>query len=110
MSDSGRQGAAGLLRAWNERPLYLRILAGLVLGLVAGVLLGERVASLDVPAKLVLRVLGALAPVVVLLAVVHALMTAEVERGAAGKLARLLLTNTFVAIVIGLGVANLVRP
>jgi DAACS family dicarboxylate/amino acid:cation (Na+ or H+) symporter len=103
-------GLVALLRAWTGQPLYLRILAGLALGLVTGVVFGERVASLDVPAKLVLRVLGALAPAVVLLAVVHALMTAEVERGAAGKLAKLLLSNTLVAILIGLAVANLVRP
>ncbi|HWP05511.1 MAG TPA: dicarboxylate/amino acid:cation symporter [Polyangiaceae bacterium] len=100
----------GPLRAWSRLPLYARILAGLVLGVAAGVVLGPSTQGFDVPAKLVLRVLGALAPVIVLLAVVNALMTAEVAGKAGRRLATLLVTNTLVAIVVGLGVANLVQP
>lgn len=96
--------------SWSKLPLYVRILIGLVLGLVAGVLLGERAQAFDLPAKLVLRVLGALAPVIVFLAVVNALVTADVRGRAAGKLGALLLLNSFVAICVGLFVANLLRP
>ena len=99
-----------MLAAWSRMPLYLRILVGLVLGVVTGLLLGERATSLDVPARLVLRVLGALAPAIVLLAVVNALMTADIRGRMAARLGGLLVTNTFVAIVMGLLVANVVRP
>ena len=66
-----------MLGAWTRLPLYLRILIGLVLGVVVGVLAGPSARSLDVPARLVLRVLGALAPAVVLLAVIHALFASN---------------------------------
>jgi DAACS family dicarboxylate/amino acid:cation (Na+ or H+) symporter len=85
-------------------------LVGFVLGVAVGVWLGPRAASFDSPAKLVLRVLGALAPAIILLAVVNALMTADVRGRLAGKMASLLVLNTLVAILVGLGVANLVRP
>ncbi|MFO0555074.1 MAG: dicarboxylate/amino acid:cation symporter [Polyangiaceae bacterium] len=91
-------------------PLYLRILIGLVLGVVTGLLLKERAASLDIPARLILRVLGALAPPIVLLAVVQALVKADVRGRLAGKMAGLLVLNTVVAIVVGLFVANVIRP
>lgn len=91
-------------------PLYVRILIGLALGLVVGLVFGPRAAFLDIPARLVLRVLGALAPPIVLLAIVHALMKADVRGRLAGKMAALLVLNTIVAILVGLGVANLLAP
>jgi len=108
MSETKR--GKGVFGAWNAIPLYLRILIGLVLGLIVGVAFGPRAANLDIPARLVLRVLGALAPAIILLAVVNALMTADVRGRLAGKMAGLLGLNTLVAIFIGLGVANVVRP
>jgi len=105
-----KPAGGGLLGTWARLPLYARILVGLVLGVAAGVVFGARTQSLDVPAKLVLRVLGALAPVIVLLAVVNALMTADVAGKVGRRLGTLLVTNTLVAIVIGLCVANVVRP
>ncbi len=96
---------------WGSRtPLYLRILGGLVLGVATGVVFGPRAEALDVPARLALRALGALAPPIVLLAVVHALLTAEVRGRTAARLGGLLVLNTVVAILVGLGVANLLRP
>lgn len=105
-SDSG----TGLFGTWSRLPLYTRILVGLALGVATGLLFGERAQGLELPAKLVLRVLGALAPAIVLLAVVNALMTANVEGRVAGKLAGFLVTNTLVAIVVGLLVANVIQP
>jgi Na+/H+-dicarboxylate symporter len=99
-----------VLGAWSRLPLYLRILIGLVLGVAAGVLLGPQARSLDVPARLVLRVLGALAPAIILLAVIHALMTANLHGRIAARLGGLLLLNTVIAILVGLGVANLLEP
>ncbi|HEX8199087.1 MAG TPA: dicarboxylate/amino acid:cation symporter [Isosphaeraceae bacterium] len=109
-SQSESAPGRGLLGWWHRTPLYLRILGGLVLGLLVGMALGERARILEVPSKLILRVLGALAPPLILIAVIHVLMTAELKGRVAARLVRLLLLNTLVAIGIGLFVANGVRP
>ena len=95
---------------WHRTPLYLRILIGFALGILTGLLLGDDAGPLEIPSKLVLRVLGALAPPLILLAVIHALMHADLPRGSAFRLVGLLLLNTVVAICIGLLVANVLQP
>jgi Na+/H+-dicarboxylate symporter len=100
---------------WHQTPLYLRILGGCVLGVVVGLTLGrlnlpQYILILEIPSKLVLRVLGALAAPLILLAVVQALMHAKFPRGSAVRLFSLLVLNTLVAIGIGLFVANVVQP
>jgi len=100
----------GWLGRWNAIPLYIRILVALVLGLITGVLLGERALVFEIPSKVILQLLGALAPPLILVAVTHVLMTTEVSGRTAGRLAALLLLNTFMAIVIGLLIANVVKP
>ena len=100
----------GVLGFWTRRPLYVRILIGLALGLGVGLVLGPSAKPLDLPARLILRVLGALAPLLILVAVVRAIMTAEIHGKLAFRLGRLLILNTLTAIGIGLVVANLVKP
>ncbi|HEX6242401.1 MAG TPA: dicarboxylate/amino acid:cation symporter [Polyangiales bacterium] len=100
----------GVIGWWRRTPLYLRIVGAMLFGLLAGLGLGSHAAPLAVPSKLVLRMLGALAPGLVLLAIVQALMGARLEGGKAGKLVRLLALNTLVAIGVGLLVANLLAP
>lgn len=100
----------GLLGRWHNSPLYLRIIAGVALGVLLGLLLGERAEVLELPSKLILRILGAIAPPLILLAVIQALMRASVGRSDAVRLAGLLLLNTLVAIAVGLLVANIIRP
>ncbi|MDX1935191.1 MAG: dicarboxylate/amino acid:cation symporter [Capsulimonadales bacterium] len=95
---------------WSRTPLYLRILGALILGLIVGTLLGPSAAVLEIPANLILRMLGALAPPLILIAVVQAIMHADIQKGTAGRLAFLLGLNTLVAIIIGLVVANVIRP
>ena len=95
---------------WKSTPLYIRILIALVLGAIVGTAWGAGAANLEVPAKLILRVLGALAPPLILVAVVQALMKTEVRGKLAAKLGGLLVLNTVVAIVIGLLVANVIQP
>jgi Na+/H+-dicarboxylate symporters len=108
---TGQHGSSGgLFGWWRDMPLYLRILGGCVLGVLVGVLLGERAQPLAIPSQLVLRLLGALAAPLILLAVVQALMHANFPRGSGLKLVSLLVLNTLVAIFIGLAVANIVRP
>ncbi|HEX8463951.1 MAG TPA: dicarboxylate/amino acid:cation symporter [Abditibacterium sp.] len=107
---SSESSSRGPLSFWTQTPLYLRIMAGLILGLVAGFALGPRAEPLIIPARLVLRLLGALAPFLILIAVVRALMTANLGGKTGLRLATLLITNTLVAIVIGLSVANVLQP
>jgi DAACS family dicarboxylate/amino acid:cation (Na+ or H+) symporter len=109
MSDSEPRGSGPLSR-WSALPLYLRILVGLVLGLAAGVVIGPSAHVLDLPARLILRLLGALAPPLILMAVVHALLTAEIRGAVAWRMGWLLLTNTVTAILVGLLVANVLAP
>jgi DAACS family dicarboxylate/amino acid:cation (Na+ or H+) symporter len=59
---------------------------------------------------MVLRLLGALAAPLVLVAVVQALMQAQIPKGSGLRLMSLLLLNTTVAIIIGLAVANALQP
>ncbi len=100
----------GWFGRWHATPLYLRILGAVALGLLVGVVLGPGAAALEIPSKLVLRVLGALAPPLILLAIVQALMHAQMAGRQALRLVGLLLLNTLVAIGIGLLAANVIQP
>jgi DAACS family dicarboxylate/amino acid:cation (Na+ or H+) symporter len=100
----------GLVARWQSIPLYLRILLAMVLGFVVGIAFGPNVEGIDLPAHIILRLLGALAPPLISVAVLQAIMTTHIGGRLAGRLAGLLVLNTVVAIVIGLAVANIVRP
>jgi Na+/H+-dicarboxylate symporter len=93
-------------------PLYIQILVALGLAIVVGTQIGNGplAQSLAIPCDLILKALRALATPLILLAVLHTFLTANIPGKAGRKLTVLLLTNTTVAIVIGLGVANLLRP
>jgi Na+/H+-dicarboxylate symporter len=110
MSSESPVKPAGLWGRWTHSPLYLRIVIGVVLGVVVGVVSGKRALVLEIPSKLVMQLFTAVAAPLVLLAIVQALMQAELPKGSARRLITLLLTNTLVAILIGLGVANLLQP
>src|SRR5881394_1180068 len=92
-------------------PLYIRIAFALAIGGVAGLVLPNGWAQyFDVPARMILRVLGAIAPPLILVAVMKSLIDAKVGGKLAGKMFFLLTLNTVVAILIGLTVANVIRP
>ncbi len=99
-----------VVHRWNALPLYWRILIAMALGIPAGLALGEQAAVMEIPSKVILQLLGALAPPLILIAVTHVLMTTVIEGKTLGKLAYLLILNTTVAILIGLGVANTIEP
>jgi Na+/H+-dicarboxylate symporter len=105
-----RPAKGGLLHRWHAAPLYLRILGAVACGIAVGLVLGPRAAALELPSKMVLRILGALAPPLILLAIVQALMKAQMAGRQALRLVGLLLLNTLVAIGIGLAVANVIQP
>ncbi len=95
---------------WRSWPLYLRIAGALILGVIVGLIAGADAAWLATPAKLVLRLLGALAPALILVAVTRALLRVELKGRIGLRIAGLLLLNTLVAIMIGLVVANVIEP
>ncbi len=103
-------GLPRILKRWQAIPLHWRILAAMVLGAVTGELLKRNADPLAVPADLVIRLLGALAPPLILLAVMQALIRARIPGRMAARMAFLLALNTLVAICIGLIVANIVKP
>lgn len=100
----------GVIQKWNAIPLYLRIVIAMAAGIVAGLVLGEQARVMEIPSTIVLQLLGALAPPLILVAVTHVLMTTEIRGKVGGRLCGLLLINTTVAIVIGLAVANIMKP
>lgn len=104
---------------WQRIPLYLQILIALILAIGVGMLLGAGnpnaanasfINNLAIPAELVLKALRALATPLILVAVLHTFLTTNIPGTAGRRLAVLLLTNTTVAIVVGLLVANIMRP
>lgn len=99
-----------LMGHWMAIPLYWRILGGMLLGLIVGLVMGERAEVFRPFSEVILQLLGALAPPLILIAVVHVIMTSDIPRSSIAKLAGLLLLNTCVAIFIGLGVANVLQP
>jgi DAACS family dicarboxylate/amino acid:cation (Na+ or H+) symporter len=110
MDPSSNTPQTSLLSRWHHTPLYIRILGALVLGVVTGLVAGPKAAIFSIPSKIVLQLLGTLAPPLILTAVIQALMKAHLEKGTGGRLLRLLLLNTMVAISIGLLVANVLQP
>lgn len=100
----------GLIGMWRNVPLYGRIVIGVIFGVMAGLVLGSQAAVLAVPGKLVLRLLGALAPPLILAAIMHTFMTTRLGGPLAARLGWLLLLNTLVAITVGLTVANVIQP
>src|SRR6185436_12971467 len=98
-------------RLMRRVPLYIRIALALAIGVVIGLILPDGWAQyFDIPARLILRVLGAIAPPLILVAVMQALIGAKAGGKLAGKMFFLLVLNTVVAILIGLTVANVIRP
>ncbi len=102
----------------NKIPLYLQIIAALIVAAIVGIFLGagnpilekEVIERLALPCTLILKALRTLATPLIFLAVIHTFMTAEIPSRSGRKLSVLLITNTLVAIMIGLGVANILRP
>jgi DAACS family dicarboxylate/amino acid:cation (Na+ or H+) symporter len=104
---------------WQRIPLYLQIVIALIFAVVLGTLLGAGqpnpdniplIKHLAIPCDLILKALRALATPLILLAVLHSFLTADIPGKAGRRLPFLLLTNTLMAIIIGLLVANILQP
>jgi Na+/H+-dicarboxylate symporter len=99
-------------------PLYGQIIIALIIAVIVGVLLGagspildkETIEHLALPCTLILKALRTLATPLIFLAILHTFLTADIPSRSGRKLSILLITNTLVAIAIGLFVANVLRP
>src|SRR4051812_29486850 len=101
---------AAFLSIYRRTPLYVRILIGLLLGVGVGLLMGKDAQSLKPVSDLVLQLLRLLATPLIFIALIHSLLKSNVSGKKAGKLLWLLMSNTVVAIIVGLLVANVIRP
>lgn len=115
MSEAGQ----GLRVFGKVIPLYVQILIALTAAVLLGVILGtgnpspenaEFANKLVIPCKLILKALSALATPLILFAILNSFLTTNIPGRTGRRLAFLLLTNTTAAILIGLFVANVVRP
>jgi len=104
---------------WQNIPLTFKIVIALILAVGSGIALGAGhpnptnaalISNLAVPSTLVLKALSTLATPLILMAVLHTFLTTNIPGTAGRRLAVLLLTNTTVAILIGLLVANVLHP
>ncbi len=116
---------------WTGIPLYIRIVGGLIIGLVIGTIIyntsmdasgnllpmkdrssgiQKTMQVLGLIGELLLRLLQLIALPLIMVAVVRAILTADIQRSTAGRLVYLLSLNTLVAIIIGITVANVVQP
>jgi Na+/H+-dicarboxylate symporter len=100
----------GPLSWYHRTPLYVRIMIALVVGATVGKWMGPSAAKFKPFSDVVLQLLRLLATPLIFVAVVHALLKAHATGKTAARLAWLLITNTIVAILVGLLVANTLRP
>ncbi|MFO5493656.1 MAG: dicarboxylate/amino acid:cation symporter [Cuspidothrix sp.] len=104
-------------KSWKQIPLAVQIVIAIILAVILGSLLGgisatnpDLINHLAIPCNLILKALRALATPLIILAVLHAFLTAEIPGKSGRRLSVLLFTNTTVAILIGLFVANVLKP
>jgi DAACS family dicarboxylate/amino acid:cation (Na+ or H+) symporter len=91
-------------------PLYLQIIAGMVIGGVVGPLLGERAAPLGDLGKLVIQLIKAVATPLVFLAIVNAILRTEIKGRAGVRMLVLATINACIALAIGLLLSNVFHP
>lgn len=109
-------------------PLYAWVILAVLLAVPVGLLLGTdgdrydampvaarkalefAATAMDLAPKLIIRALGALAAPLVVLAILSAIVTNDVKGRQGARMMGYYLVNTLVAMAIGLGVSNLIRP
>ena len=91
-------------------PLYVWVIAAVVLAIPLGLLWGEGATSLEIMPRLILRALTALAAPLVVLAILSAIVTNDIHGRQGGLMMVFYLINTLVAMLIGLTMTNLFQP
>ncbi len=95
---------------YNRIPMFVKILIGLTAGFAVGMILKERAVDLKPVSNIVLALLRLLATPLVFLAITLSLLRSKMGGKSGLRLGYLILTNTLMAIIIGLAVVNLLQP
>lgn len=107
---AGLSGPALIWAKYVRFPLFAKILLALLVGIGVGKAMGPGAESLKPIADLVLRFLRLLATPLIFMAVVNAISETQLAGKKTAKLMWVLMTNTLVAILVGLTVANILQP
>ena len=91
-------------------PLYLQILAGITLGVLTGVLLGKDAGPLGEIGRLVIQLVKLFAVPLLLFAILDAFLKTDIAGRAAGRMIAITSINTAIALLIGLGLSNWLKP
>ncbi|HEY8946799.1 MAG TPA: cation:dicarboxylase symporter family transporter, partial [Polyangiaceae bacterium] len=91
-------------------PLYAQIVAGMVLGLIVGPLLGENSRVLGELGRVVIQLIKAVATPLLFFAIVHAILKTELQGRSALRLLFWSSVNATIALTIGLSISNLLQP
>ena len=91
-------------------PLYLQILTGITVGVIAGITLGPAAAPLGEIGRLVIQLVKLFAVPLLLFAILDAFMRTEIAGRAAGRMVAITSINTAIALLIGLGLSNWLQP
>lgn len=91
-------------------PTYVLVIAGMVLGMIAGSALGKDAASLGTLGSITIALIKAVATPLLFLAIVRAIATTQVSGGSIGRMAVIATINVSIAIGIGLTVSNVFQP
>src|SRR5690242_8246255 len=114
MSQVTDDAAAGVADEPESRPggipLYVWVIAAVVVAIPVGVAWGEGAARLNLLPSLIIRALSALAAPLVVLAILSAIVSNDIRGRQGARMMAYYLINTLVAMGLGLLFTNLVRP
>ena len=91
-------------------PLYQQILVALLLGCVAGPLLGKNAAAFGELGKVVIQLIKAVATPLIFLVIVNAILKTEIRLRAGARLLGFATLNACAALGIGLALSNFLQP
>ncbi|HEY2155904.1 MAG TPA: dicarboxylate/amino acid:cation symporter [Isosphaeraceae bacterium] len=97
-------------RPRRRSPLAARIVLAMVLGMGAGVVLGERAEPLRQLGSLIIDMIKGLAGPLLLFAVIDAFLRTEVRARSGAVLVAIALVNAVIALAIGLVLSNALQP
>ncbi len=96
-------------RLWGL-PLYVWVVVAVLVAIPVGLAWGNGATQLELLPKIILRALTALAAPLVVLAILSAIVTNEIKGRLGALMMIFYLINTFVAMLIGLTLTNLIQP
>lgn len=94
----------------NGVPLYLQIVAGMLLGVAVGAWLGKGAAPLGDLGKLVIQLIKAAAAPLLFFAIMDAIVETHVGLRSVGRMAVIACVNAVIALAFGLGISNWLKP